>query len=97
MMEESRVSSSIQSRNHVFVWDRKFETRQKDAYRTEEGSLVQELDQNALTAFLHEKRSRFDPPTHNYTNLQAFLSQVCDTDLLRDPPLRLDTTHWPHR
>ncbi|MCJ1247183.1 hypothetical protein MMC30_004397 [Trapelia coarctata] len=90
-MEDFHASSALRSRNQVFVWDRKFETRQKHAYRTEEGSLIQELDQTALTAFLHEKISRLDPPSHNHTNLQAFLSQVCDADLLRDPPLRQDT------
>ena len=85
-MEDSHISSPVRSRSHVFVWDRKFETRQKHAYRTEEGSLIQEIDQTALTGFLHEKSSRLDPPSHNYINLHAFLSQVCDVDLLREPP-----------
>lgn len=90
-MEAPQVPSAMRSRNHVFAWDRKFETRQKHAYRTEEDNLDQEPDQSALTVFLQEKVSRLDPPSHNYSNLKAFLSQACDEDLVKDPPLPRDT------
>lgn len=88
------------------MWDRRFETRQKHAYRTEEDNLIQEPDQTTLTVFLQEMQSRLDPPSHSYTKLQVFLSEARDEDLARDLPLpgdekivalvdeRCDNTGW---
>ena len=72
VMENSRLPTVMHLRDHVFVWDKKFESCRKEAYRVEESSLIQEPNQNAVAAFLRAQASRLEPPDHNYTALQTF-------------------------
>ena len=90
----------------MFIWDKKFESRRRYAYRTEESSFEQRSGQTTIDAFLSAKTSWLDPTDHNYISLRAFLGRADDVDLIRDPPFdqdnrllalideRRDTTGW---
>ena len=100
------MSTSMHYHESVFVWDKKFERRRREACHAEEKNLIQGPNENAVAAFLSAQGTRLDPPDHNYTAPQAFLEPARDSDLIRSTPLsqdrkvtalvdeRSDTTGW---
>ena len=84
-MENLLGSSKRRFQDHVFVWDRKFATRQEDAHRHENNRLIPEDDESIVDAFLSQFGSRLDPPQYSYTALRNFLNGAAEEDLKTDP------------
>ena len=80
------MNSRRRLRNHVFVWDRKFATRQEQAYRKEDIEIEREPHETALDAFFQVHKSRLDPPQYNYIALRKFLADARENDIVRPSP-----------
>ena len=73
------MSSRRRFQDQVFVWDRKFETRQRHDH---EGlKLTPESQESIVTKFIKQFGSRLDPPQYNYAALRDFLDQASEDDL----------------
>lgn len=95
-MENKSASTRRRFQDQVFVWDKKFATRQQTAHSAEDRILKPEDDETAITAFMNKFGSRLDPPQYSHVALRAFLEKAVDGS--RDPEndLKTDPTPAPH-
>ncbi len=77
------ASTRRRFQDQVFVWDRKFETRQRHDH--EGYKLTPENQESIVTTFIKQFGSRLDPPQYNYTELCDFLNKANENDLQSDP------------
>ena len=78
-MESYPASTRRRFQDQVFVWDRKFETRQR---HDQEGlKLTPENQESIVTTFIKQFSSRLDPPQYHYTALRDFLNRANENDL----------------
>ena len=83
-------------RDHVFVWDKTFTSRQKQVYRSHDNKLKPAAQQPPITAFLEADASKLDPPQYNFTNLAAFLERANEAVIRTDatPPGHTRSLAW---
>ena len=82
-MESYPASTRRRFQDQVFVWDRKFESRQRHDH--ESHRLTPENQDSIITTFMKQPGSQLDPPQYNYTALCDFLEMANEDDLKAVP------------
>ena len=83
-MNDSCTLGRRRARDHVYIWNNKFKTRQEQAYRGEHNKLEPRAQQSLAELFILYGKLALDPPLdYRYQAIRSFLDKADEAELVQ--------------